>query len=230
MKALKNEIVLKINNLLTQKNYPCVAALKSFYSNDYELGVYEGFGTTTSSLSLANDLVKFAERYDETQSLFYSFFAVFPEAKDMSDQEFETSLWQELSGLALCPEFSPTWDPHFSSNPADKNFCFSLNGRAYFVVGLHKNSVRLSRQFEYPTLIFNLYEQFRQLEKSEQFQPMVALNRKRDEKFQGVPNPMVVAHGNDWEAIQFSGRENSDDWKCPFSKLLYFFAPEVRSS
>ncbi len=220
MKNLKTEILNDLADLLAQKNYPCVAALKSFHSKDYEMGIYDDFGSTSSSLSLASDLMKYAQKYDESKSPFFSFFAVFKNQEPLSDEEFESRLWKELSGLASRSEFPQTWDPYFSSNPADKNFCFSLGGRAFFVVGLHKQSARNSRQFKYPTLVFNLYEQFRQLEKSGQFQPMVELNRKRDVKFQGAPNPVVVANGNDWESIQFSGRENTAEWKCPFSKLL----------
>jgi FPC/CPF motif-containing protein YcgG len=223
MQTLKQEVVQAMSKLLAQKNYPCVAALKSFHSQDYELGLYEAFGSAQSSLNLAEDLMAYAEKYEKNKSPFFSFFAVFSNIELMTDEEFESKLWKELSGLASRPEFPQVWDPYFSSNPEDKNFCFSLGGRAFFVVGLHQQSARLSRQFKYPTLVFNLYEQFRQLEKSGHFQPMVELNRKRDEKFQGFANPVVVAHGNDWEAIQFSGRENNVEWKCPFSKLLNVF-------
>lgn len=210
----------KILNLLSQTNYPCVAALKSFHSDDYKVGFYDDFGSTGSSLRLATDLIQYAQEYKKTKSPFFTFWAVFPHEKDLTDEEFENKLWRELSGLASITEFDQTWDPHFSSNPEDKNFCFSLGGDAFFVVGLHSQSARLARRFEHPTLIFNLYEQFRQLEINDQFQPMIELNRKRDIKFQGSANPMAITHGNEWESIQFSGRQNSNEWKCPFHRIM----------
>ncbi len=217
--AAKN-ILSKISDLLSQKNYPCVAALKSFHGKDFEIGTYKNFGSAESSLQLATDLMKYADQYAKNKSPFFTFWAVFPDALKLSDEEFEEKLWHELSGLASQSEFSQTWDPHFSSNPEDKNFCFSLGGQAFFVVGLHSQSNRFSRRFQYPTLVFNLYEQFRQLEKSQQFDSMVVQNRKRDQKFQGFANPMVTRNGNDWEAIQFSGRQNNSEWKCPFARFV----------
>ncbi len=220
------QIKEKISSLLSKKNYPCVAALKSFHSEDYRIGTYRNFGSTHSSFELAKDLVNYSEQYKKTKSPYFTYWAVFPELTSLTDKEFEGALWRELSAMASYSEFSQSWDPKFSSDPNDKNFCFSLGGQAFFVVGLHKNSNRLSRQFEYPTLVFNLYEQFRQLESLNQFKPMVEMNRRRDEKFQGDANPMAVVHGNDWEAIQFSGRQNNADWKCPFAKMFSFLKAE----
>lgn len=225
---MQQTILDRMSALLSQKNYPCVAALKSFHSKDFEVGTYQKFGSAEDSFKLATDLTNYAEQYEKTKSPFFTFWATYPNESSMSEEEFENKMWKELSALASHPEFSQTWDPHFSSNPADKNFCFSLGGRAYFVVGLHQNSQRLSRQFEHPVLIFNLYEQFRQLERSGQFDAMVQLNRKRDEKFQGSANPVVVEHGNDWESIQFSGRQNGPEWKCPFAKLFDFAKASFR--
>ena len=206
MDVLKQNIKIQMSELITKKNYPCMAAVKSLFKNDYEIGIYKDFGSMNSSLQLATDLMNYAKNYEITKSPYFTFWAVFSDAQDMTDEDFEARLWKELSGLASRPEFPQEWDPQFSSNPEDKNFCFSLGGQAFFVVGLHKNSVRDSRKFQYPTLVFNLYEQFRQ----------------RDEKFQGYANPVVVENGNDWEAIQFSGRHNTNEWKCPFAKVFDF--------
>ena len=48
------------------------------------------------------------------------------------------------------------------------------------------------------------------------YEAMVAKNREREIKFSGDLNPMVEEHGDKWESIQFSGKTNSADWKCPF--------------
>ena len=49
---------------------------------------------------------------------------------------------------------------------------------------------------------------------------MVKTIRKRELEFQGSVNPMVEKHSETWEAIQFSGNNNSDNWKCPFQHGL----------
>jgi len=48
------------------------------------------------------------------------------------------------------------------------------------------------------------------------YRDLVDTIRRRDLQFQGSINPMVLAHGDVWESIQYSGRESPDSWKCPF--------------
>ena len=83
-------------------------------------------------------------------------------------------------------------------------------------MGLHPRSSRLSRRFPYPAVVFNLYEQFEALGAA--YEPMVELIRRRDRRFQGSVNPTVERWADKWESIQFSGRENPPDWKCPFRR------------
>jgi FPC/CPF motif-containing protein YcgG len=158
----------------------------------------------------------FRDEYNKTKTPYLSFFAVFEGPSEYSEQEFEDRLWKELSYLSSVEGLSKDWDPFFSRNPEDKNFCFSLDGTAFFVVGLHPNSSRKSHRFPKATLIFNVYEQFRELQKTDRYEPMVKQNRRRDVQFQGTSNPMAEMHGDDWESIQFSGKNNPPEWKCPF--------------
>lgn len=86
------------------------------------------------------------------------------------------------------------------------------------MVGLHPKSSRKARRFTIPALIFNLYDQFEQLDEETEFYPMVKTNRKRDIAFQGSVNPMVERYAEEWESIQFSGKDNPPEWKCPFKR------------
>ena len=45
---------------------------------------------------------------------------------------------------------------------------------------------------------------------------MIETIRRREIEFQGDVNPMVLQHNDIWESIQFSGKKNDDNWKCPF--------------
>lgn len=189
---------------------------------------YPAFGSGKAAERLYADLLHFKNKQRRTQSPFYSFWAVFEDSEVTSEDEFEQKLWLELSAVHAfevkkCAEdgVELKWDPKFSLDPHDKNFCFSVGGDAYFLVGMHPHSSRKARQFPYPILIFNLYAQFEELFQKNTFEPMVKTNRLREMKFQGNINPMVEKHGQEWESIQFSGKNNDNQWKCPFQRMIH---------
>jgi FPC/CPF motif-containing protein YcgG len=212
MTAIEDQIKL----FMSQKNYPCIAAIQSFALKDYRVRSYRDFGKIDQRAELRADLLDYLHEYLRTKSRYFTFWAVFADAEDLDEEAFERLLWSELSALTSNETKESDADPRFSTDPDDKKFCFAIGGKAFFVVGLHPRSSRLARRFPWPTLIFNVYEQFDQLAQLGLYQPMIETNRKRDARFQGDANPTVVQHGDDWESIQFSGRKNSPEWKCPF--------------
>lgn len=215
----------QMRSLVSQKNYPCIAALQSYHRGEYQVGLYKDFGSGKSRAELAKDLRHFIKEQARTGSTYLSFWAVFQDGPGdaqagHAEENFEKNLWQELSWLSTLDSPEAGWDPAFSSDPESESFCFSFEGKAIFVVGLHPESSRVSRRFPSPTLIFNVYDQFRKLNEEGLYQPMVQQNRKRDLLFQGSVNPMAEKHGDNWEAIQFSGKNNGSEWKCPFHKKV----------
>lgn len=214
----RERVQIEIKKLLGQPDYPCVAAIQGLNKDEFRVGIYSQLGTGIQAKSLVQDLLAFQKEQLQSGALFLTFWAIFPEGKFEDETSFESALWRELTYLVKNDSPGTPWDPHFSSDPAQTKFCFSIGGHAYFVVGLHPRSSRLARQFPLPVLIFNLYQQFEELDRRGQFYPMVKIIRKREIKFQGQINPMVKKHGDKWEAIQFSGKNNPDDWKCPFGK------------
>ncbi|WP_374029283.1 guanitoxin biosynthesis heme-dependent pre-guanitoxin N-hydroxylase GntA [Bdellovibrio bacteriovorus] len=209
-----------ITSFANRKNYPCVAAIHSINKNEYDVGHFGELGVGSESLRLARELLKFRDEQENTGEQYLSYIAVFEGPDNLSEEEFEKRLWLELSYLTSHEELSSEWDPAFSSDPRDKDFCFSLGGSAFFVVGMHPKSSRKSRQFPYPMLVFNIYQQFRDLRAAGKFEPMVKTIRERDKLFQGDVNPMVEKYDNTWESIQFSGKNNPPDWQCPFQHGL----------
>jgi len=214
-KQISNEI----KSLVSQKDYPCIAAMRSYTKDDYQVGMYGSFGTGQSWRTLRNDLLFFLKEQKKTSSIYLSFWAVF-EPQEMSEEEFEQALWNELSHLTSEEDKAFDWPQGAITDPQNPGFRFSLGGSEFFVVGLHSNSSRKARKFSRPTLIFNIFDQFDQLAKQGVYESMVNVNRKKDEKFQGNVNPMVAQHGEQWESIQFSGKENPNAWKCPFHFLF----------
>jgi hypothetical protein len=217
---LRSQVGSALQQWFDPKTYPCIPAVQSFTKHDYLVGLYDHFGQGAHSQLLAQDLLFFRERQKQSRSLYLSFWAVFAPGEPLSEEEFETRMWRELSYLTSYEDPQTKWDPLFSSDPADPRFCFSLGGDAFFIVGVHPESSRLARRFPYPGIIFNLYDQFEELDRRGQYTAIVKKNRERDVKFQGSVNPMVEKYADRWESIQFSGRDNPPDWKCPFQHGL----------
>ena len=208
----------EIRSLILQKHYPCVAAIQSVVRNDYVIGTYGQFGSGTHWHKLRADLLNFLELQRATQSRYMSFWAVFTPHNQSPDNEidFEEKFWRELSLLSSEEERAVDWGKIHSSDPNDPSFCLSLNGERLFVVGLHPESSRFARRFSRPAMVFNALSQFEAFEKEGTYAAMVKTIRHKDLKFQGSINPMVLAHGDVWESIQYSGREHPESWKCPF--------------
>ncbi|MDZ4660390.1 MAG: guanitoxin biosynthesis heme-dependent pre-guanitoxin N-hydroxylase GntA [Pseudomonadota bacterium] len=214
MKEINNEI----RAFILQKNYPCVAAIQSVVRKDYLVGEYGRFGTLNNWQELRGDLLNFLELQSSTQSRYLSFWAVFTDTNQRPDSEtqFEEKFWRELSLLSSEEDRPFDWGKNSSVEPKDPLFCLSLNGEKLFVVGLHPQSSRLARRFSRPAMVFNAFSQFEKFENEGTYAAMVKTIRQRELMFQGSVNPMVLAHGDTWESIQYSGRENPESWKCPF--------------
>ena len=215
----EEDINNEIRSFILQKNYPCVAAIQSVVRNDYVRGTYGQFGTGAHWHRLRTDLLKFLELQRATQSRYMSFWAVFNAPVQTPDNElhFEKKFWKELSLLSSEEERAGDWGEINSSDPNDPAFCLSLAGVKLFVVGLHPESSRFARRFSRPAMVFNAFSQFEVFEEEGTYAAMVNIIRQNDLRFQGSINPMILAHGDDWEAIQYSGRENPESWKCPFN-------------
>lgn len=209
-----------IKALVGEKFYPCVSAVQSVAKGDFLVEICEDFGTGRDREKIRTAVLNFLERWKSERSTTLTLFVAFPgdqaAFQEASEDEFERLMWSELSTLSSVEERDSDWAEGWSKDPADKNFTLCIGGHAFFVVGLHQNSSRKGRRLPYPALIFNFFDQFNDLQKQGAYDAMVIKNRERDVRFQGEANPMAVTHGESWETIQFSGRSNSREWKCPF--------------
>jgi FPC/CPF motif-containing protein YcgG len=106
---------------------------------------------------------------------------------------------------------SSLWDKDVESDTASHRFSYTIG-----VIGMHPKASRLARTFSYPTVVFNLHEQFARLRSRGKFETMKQTIRAREMTFQGSINPMLSNFGENSEARQYSGRAVSDNWTCPF--------------
>jgi FPC/CPF motif-containing protein YcgG len=205
-----------ISSLVGQKFYPCVAAVQSVAKKDYVVFEARSFGEGVDREGIRKAICDYLRTWMKTRSTTYTLWITYPNDQVANEDEFEARMWSEMSNLTSKEEREKEWAPGWSKDPADPNFTICIGGHAFFVVGLNPHSSRSARQFPYPAIVMNVFDQFEDLTEQGAYESMVAKNREREMKFSGNLNRMVVEHGDKWESIQFSGKENRSDWKCPF--------------
>lgn len=180
--------------------------------------VYKNLGSTESAQSILRDIKNYLSSIDMESKEFYSFVAIFTQENISTEKEFERKLWEQLQQIHNLD--NRDWDASVSRFPEESNFSFSIAGKAFFIIGMHPESSRLSRRSPKVALIFNLHAQFEKLREIGVFEQIRDRIRKRDRKLQGNINPMVSDFGKKSEAIQYSGRETEENWRCPFNPKI----------
>ena len=203
---------------VSDPRFPCLGGASVGRRRAYRLHVYGALGSTKSADLLARDLGAFVGGMPADDTAARAFIAVFPQRAPSSEATFERRLWTQLQLLHERDDPGAGWDPTVSPDPDDPRFAFSFAGRAFFIVGLHSRSSRLSRRFEWPTLVFNPHAQFERLRAEGRYARYQALIRERDIALQGTINPSLADFGERSAASQYSGRATETDWQCPFHK------------
>lgn len=211
---LDEDIKAEYDEYILGNDHPCIMARTIFTMDQVVFRTYDDFGSMQASAGLLKDLRAYIKDYDFASNDFKTFMAVFPNSPEYSEISFEELLWKQLDHIHKLD--NKQWDPAVSDDPAHENFSFSIEGKAFYVVGLHPNSSRKARQSPYPTLTFNLHWQFEKLREMGTYHKVRDRIRDRDIALQGSINPMLEDFGNNSEARQYSGRKVDKDWKCPF--------------
>ncbi|CAL66889.1 conserved hypothetical protein [Christiangramia forsetii KT0803] len=211
---MKRNLEKIYDDWILAEDHPCIMAQTVFSQKNIIIENYKRFGISGSTEKLLKDLENYIENYDFSSNEFQSFIAVFPESEIHNEDEFELVLWKQLSDLKKLD--NRPWDPSVSRNPEDVNFSFSIAGRAFYVVGMHPESSRISRRSPYPSIAFNLHDQFEKLREMGVYQNVRNKIRDRDMGLQGSINPMLEDFGENSEARQYSGKSTDKDWTCPF--------------
>ena len=196
--------------------FPCVGAKSALGKEQLTHLVLEDMRTGLEDRQLLTAFYRFVDGYRADPALFTSFAVSWRGPVGLAEDEFEALLWERLESLHQMDEARHGWDERVDSDPDSPHFSFSLRGEAFFVVGLHDRASRLARRFSYPTLVFNLHDQFERLRGEGRYQKLHDKIIERDVALQGSKNPMLARHGEAPAARQYSGRAVSDDWTCPF--------------
>ncbi len=197
-------------------DYPCTGAISVFAQKGYRFGLFPELACDNAVRALCHDLYEFCHEFPIINDQLVTFIAMFRGPAIKSEQHFEELLWSQLQAMHDIDSDFFAWDKSVDSDPKSNNFSFSIGGRAMFVIGMHPKASRLTRTFRYPTMVFNLHEQFEGLRARGKFETMTQIIRAREMTFQGSINPMLKNFGESSEASQYSGRLVSDNWPCPF--------------
>ena len=214
--GVHDQVETAFREFVQRPEFPCLGAKSVVRLNNYQLRVYGALGNEDDSPAIVADLARFSA--DLTEGVMSAFIAVFPDSPPDSEIDFERRLWQQLELVNEADPDGQSWAREVSADPEDAHFSYSVGGRAFFVVGLHRLSSRLARRFDWPALVFNPHEQFALLREQGRFEGFRSAIRARDIALQGSENPNLADFGERSEARQYSGRQAEGDWKCPFHR------------
>ena len=214
----KSDIDTAFRAFVEDPRFPCLAGKGVVNSDGYVLRVYDSLGSAQSTQALSRDLTIFVRATSADAARLNAFVAVFPTTPASDERAFEGQLWSQLQALHETDDSGAPWDPKVSDDPDDPRFSFNHAGCALFVVGMHPRSSRLSRQFRWPTLVFNAHAQFEHLRVVGRFERLQRVVREREIALQGTLNPNLADFGVRSEARQYSGRAAEAAWKCPFHR------------
>ncbi|MDZ4840136.1 MAG: guanitoxin biosynthesis heme-dependent pre-guanitoxin N-hydroxylase GntA [Bacteroidota bacterium] len=210
------DIIEQYFNHINSVDFPCIGAKASATKGRADVLVAENICCPNDDADILSFIYKFIDKIRNDKNGFYSASIVFKSPKSFTEIEFDKFLWLRLQALSDLDSTAFEFAKGVSDNPESKEFCYSLKGEAFFVIGLHSNSNRQARRFEYPVLVFNAHRQFEILRESGTYTKMQNIIRKKDIKYSGSVNPMLTNFGERSAAFQFSGRKYENNWKCPF--------------
>jgi FPC/CPF motif-containing protein YcgG len=196
--------------------YPCTGAVSAFSQKSYRFGLYPELACDSAVRAVCHDLYCFFKEFPVVEDHFITFIAMFRGPSIQSEQHFEDLLWNQLQAMHAVDAKFFAWDKSVDSDPASRNFSYSIGGRSMYVIGMHPQASRLARTRPYPTMVFNLHQQFERLRARGKFDAMKQTIRSREMSFQGSINPMLTSFGEHSEARQYSGRAVPAEWSCPF--------------
>jgi FPC/CPF motif-containing protein YcgG len=213
--AHQQEMIQDYLAFISRPDFPCVAARAAFAHDQIRCFVAGNMLCPADDKNILDFIYQFVDDYRQAKSLYHSATLIFTGPEIDTEEYFDEVLWRKLQSLSTLDAVNYAYDKRVSDDPASPHFSYSLKEEAFFVIGLHPASSRLSRRFKFPALVFNPHEQFETLRGQHHYEHMKQTVRHRDIKLSGSVNPMLDDYGSSSEALQYSGRMYNPDWKCP---------------
>lgn len=206
-----------VSQRIADPTFPCVGAKSALARGTLKILGCHSLTSGWDDLRIHRTLLDWAADYRANPQGLRSLAVVFEGPVMLDEAGFEQAMWERIQSFSDKDHWlGQPYDHRVSSDPEDPHFSLSFGGEAFFVVGLHPKSSRPARRFPSPTLVFNLHDQFEHLREEGKYERMREKILERDREIAGDINPMLARHGEISEARQYSGRQVSSDWHCPF--------------
>ena len=216
MRELETQVIIEeYFAYLKTKQFPCIGAKATLARQQLKCMVADNMACPKDDHGILKFLYSFVDEYRNSEYFYHSAAIIFRAPEFMNERLFDELLWQRLQALTNLDVKNYGYDKRVEDNPSSAKFSFSLKEEAFYIIGLHAKSSRQARQFKYPALVFNPHVQFEQLRKTNKYDMMKNIVRKRDIALSGSVNPMLEDFGNSSEVYQYSGRQYDDTWQCP---------------
>src|SRR5687768_5669740 len=157
------EIIDAYHRFLGKKEFACVAARAALAKEHIKCFVADHMACPKDDAAILHFLYQFIDYYRKTDEPFHSAAIIFKEPRIYSEDMFESLLWQRLQALSDMDAKTYGYDKRVDADPRSPQFSFSLKEEAFFLIGLHASSSRASRQFHYPSIVFNPHAEFEKL-------------------------------------------------------------------
>ncbi|WP_070157723.1 guanitoxin biosynthesis heme-dependent pre-guanitoxin N-hydroxylase GntA [Sphingobium phenoxybenzoativorans] len=213
----QEQLEAELYDQISNSQFPCVGAKAALARGNLAVLACDNITSAWDDLRIHDALLTFTTKYQKQPELFRSFAVVFEGPGDLSEEDFERNLWARAQSLSDKDAWRGlSYDTRVSPDPTNPHFSLSFGGEAFFIVGLHPQASRPARRFPYPTLVFNLHDQFEKLREQGKYEGMREKILERDEALAGSRNPMLMRFGEGSEARQYSGRRVDESWEAPF--------------
>ncbi|MBB5935024.1 guanitoxin biosynthesis heme-dependent pre-guanitoxin N-hydroxylase GntA [Streptomyces zagrosensis] len=197
-------------------SFSCLAGKASLRRDLITYAVLGPLGEQETTVALHGELEKFVAEGLSPQEDFATFITVFDGPTGLTEEQFESALWQQLADLHAWDSQRYAWAPEADRDPNSPRFAYSVAGHPFFVVGLHDQASRITRRSPLTALAFNSHHQFERLKKTGVYGGLQRRIREREVRLQEGINPNLGEFGQVSEARQYSGRAAEPDWSCPF--------------
>jgi FPC/CPF motif-containing protein YcgG len=208
-------IIQKFHDFVADHSFPCIAAKAALGKQHISCHVVDDMRCPKDDQRILQFVYDFVDEYRRSGEMYHSAAVIFKGPHSTDEGLFETFLWQRLQALSDLDALEYDYDNRVDMRTSAAEFSFSLKQEAFFIIGLHAQSSRIARRFQYPTLVFNPHEQFEKLRSTARYERMKDVVRKRDVALEGSVNPMLKDYGEASEAYQYSGRTYDESWQCP---------------
>jgi FPC/CPF motif-containing protein YcgG len=211
----KPSLAKSLEAFISAVTFPCLMAKAALNSSQLKSITVPHMGCPTHDAEILKFLYQFVDQYKNLNNGYSSAAVIFEKPVTLTETLFEQLMWERLQALSNLDALQYSYDKRVSADPVNGNFSFSIKEEAFYIIGMHPASSRMARRFYFPVLIFNPHAQFESLRVNQKYEKVKQVIRKRDIALSGSVNPMLSDFGQAPEALQYSGKQHDQQWKCP---------------